>query len=463
MDLSKCQIFTPSHIVKYMLDKIDYTSNVFGKKIIDNSCGTGNILVEVVERFILDAKKARKKKPTIKKGLETYIYGYDVDSNMVERCINNLNTIAQRFGLMDVQWNIHHRDGLYIDGLFDYVVGNPPYISYLDLDQEARIKTKENFKSCSIGKFDYSYAFIEKGLQLLKNGGKMAMITPANMFKTVFAEALRTTIKSELTHIIDCAAVKIFDEVLTSPAITIYEKGNKSNVLIYQEMIKNQIKNETVIDKQSLTGKWNFTSYVESGDRRFGDSFKASNCIATLANKIFIHTVNNQGSLDIDVEDDAVKEAKSPKSEQFGIKQKIIFPYYYENGELKNYTEDEIKHKYPRLMEFLYSQKDVLTIRDSDKSAQWYEYGRSQALRHINQKKLMISTIITKVVRVYELDSSVVPYSGIYIVSRDNDSLDDAKLILQTKRFYEYLLTKGVKVSGDSIRISSKDVEEYRY
>lgn len=463
MDLCKCQIFTPSHIVKYMLDKIDYTSNVFGKKIIDNSCGTGNILVEVVERFIADAQRLKKKKTSIKKGLESCIYGYDVDFNMVKSCINNLNNVAQRFGLMDVQWNIHHQDGLYIDGLFDYVVGNPPYISYLDLDQEARIKTKENFKSCSIGKFDYSYAFIEKGLQLLKTGGKMAMITPANMFKTVFAEALRTTIKSELTHIVDCSAVKIFDEVLTSPAITIYEKGNKSNVLIYQEMIKNQIKNETVIEKQSLTGKWNFTSYVESGDRRFGDSFKASNCIATLANKIFIHTVNNQGSLDIDVEDDAVKEAKSPKSEQFGIKQKIIFPYYYENGELKNYTEDEINHKYPKLMEFLSSQKDALTIRDSDKSAQWYEYGRSQALRHINQKKLMISTIITKVVRVYELDSSVVPYSGIYIVSRDNASLDDAKLILQTKRFYEYLLTKGVKVSGDSIRISSKDVEEYRY
>lgn len=463
MDLSKCQIFTPDYIVKYMLDKIDYISNIYGKKIVDNSCGTGNILVEVVERFILDAKKVRKKNKTIKNALESCIYGYDVDPKMVETCIKNLNNVAQSFGIVDINWNIHNQDGLYIDGAFDYVVGNPPYISYLDLDQETRTKTKQNFKSCNIGKFDYSYAFIEKGLQLLKNYGKMAMITPANMFKTVFAESLRTTIKSALTHIVDCSAVKIFDEVLTSPAITIYKKGNQSNVLIYQEMIKNQIKNETVIDKQSLTGKWNFTSYVESGDRRFGDSFKASNCIATLANKIFIHTVNDQGFLDIDVEDDAVKEAKSPKSEQFGIKQKIIFPYYYENGELKNYTEDEINHKYPKLMEFLSSKKDALTIRDSDKSAQWYEYGRSQALRHINQKKLMISTIITKVVRVYELDISVVPYSGIYIVPRDNASLDDAKLILQTKRFYEYLLTKGVKVSGDSIRISSKDVEEYRY
>lgn len=463
MDLNKCQIFTPSHIVKYMLDKIDYTSNVFGKKIIDNSCGTGNILVEVVERFIVDAKKSRKHKTTIKKGLETCIVGCDIDPKMVGACIENLNNVAMRFGLKDIQWNIHNKDGLYIDGLFDYVVGNPPYISYLDLDHETRIKTKENFKSCEIGKFDYSYAFIEKGLQILKNYGKMAMITPANMFKTVYAETLRTTIKPELTHIVDCSAAKIFDEVLTSPAITIYEKGNESNVLIYQEMDRDGIENEFLIDKQSLSGKWNFTNYVEFGERRFGDSFKASNCIATLANKIFIHTVNEHGELDIDVENDSVKDAKSPKSEQFGIKQKIIFPYYYENNELKNYTEDEINKKYPKLMMFLSSKKEALLDRDSDKNAQWYEYGRSQALRHINQRKLMISTIITKVVRVYDLDSSVVPYSGIYIIPRNNTSLDDAKLILQTKRFYEYLLTKGVKVSGDSIRISSKDVEEYRY
>jgi len=220
MDLSKCQIFTPPHIVKYMLDRIDYTSNVFGKKIIDNSCGTGNILVEVVERFIIDAKKSRKHKQTIKKELESCIFGYDIDPQMVNVCIENLNIVALRFGLKDVQWEIHNQDGLYIDGLFDYVIGNPPYISYLDLDQETRTKTKEHFNSCCFGKFDYSYAFIEKGLKLLKNNGKMAMITPANMFKTVFAEILRGTIKSELTHIVDCSAAKIFDDVLTSPAIT---------------------------------------------------------------------------------------------------------------------------------------------------------------------------------------------------------------------------------------------------
>lgn len=465
MELKDCQIFTPFETVNYMLDLIDYREGVFGKTVIDNSCGHGNFLIEIVRRFVEDALSQNVSKRKIKSALQKCIWGCDMDEKCVEICINNLNSTASAFGLQNINWNVSICDGLYLNEhiKFDYVVGNPPYISYLDLDLETRIKTKENFNSCSIGKFDYSYAFIEKGLQLLKSNGKMVMITPANMFKTVFAENLRNIIKSELTLIVDCSAKKIFDDVLTTPAITVYEKGSQTNVLIYQEMYNEGVGNERVIDKNTLLGKWNFTDYVASGERRFGDDFQASNCIATLANRIFIHTQDEQGQLDIDVENGALKDAKSPKSEQFGIKQRIIFPYYYKNGELKNYSEKEITKKFPKLMKYLTSKEEELKSRDCDKNAKWYEYGRSQALRHINQSKLLISTIITKNVKVYELDADVVPYSGIYIIPRDNASLEDAKLILQTERFYNYLLTKGVKVSGDSIRISSKDVEEYEY
>lgn len=465
MNLKDCQIFTPKETVIYMLDLIDYHKGIFGKTVIDNSCGHGNFLVEVVRRFVEDGIQQNISKTKIKTALQKCVWGCDLDEKCVETCIDNLNATVATFGMKNVKWNISKRDGLYLndDIKFDFVVGNPPYISYLDLDSDARIKTREHFKSCSIGKFDYSYAFIEKGLQILKNNGKMVMITPANMFKTVFAENLRNIIKSDLTLIVDCSAKKIFDEVLTTPAITVYEKGSQANILLYREMHTTGVENERIIDKSTLLGKWSFTDYIPSGERRFGDCFRASNCIATLANKIFIHTQNEQGELDIDVEKGALKDAKSPKSEQFGIKQKIIFPYYYKNGELKNYNEETIIKKFPKLMKYLASKEKELKSRDSDKNAKWYEFGRSQALRHINRSKLLISTIITKSVKVYELDANEVPYSGIYIVPHDNASLEDAKLILQTERFYNYLLTKGVKVSGDSIRISSKDVEEYRY
>lgn len=463
MVLSKCQVFTPTHIVKYMLDKIDYTNNVFGKKIVDNSCGTGNILVEVVDRFIADAKKSRKHKNTIKKGLESCVFGYDVDPKMVRACIENLNTVAQRYGLKDVQWNVFNRDGLYIENTFDYVIGNPPYISYLDLSPDTRLKTKEKFISCSVGKFDYSYAFIEKGLSSLTPNGIMVMLTPSNMFKTVFGEKLRIIIKNELTEIIDCSTLDMFNGVLTSPAITIYQKGNNSNLLIYRDKYIDESETEKFIDKKNLVGKWDFSGFTPNGSRRFGDYFKVSNAIATLANKVFIHTVKEDGSIDIDVEETLLRIAKSPKTEQYAINQKIIFPYTYKDGRLLRYEEDEFKKQFPLAYKYLNNQKDILEKRDSDNKALWFEYGRSQALAHLNEEKLLMSTIITRKVRLYKLAKEAIPYSGLYIIPRGEMPLDTAVTILKSKHFYNYLLSRGVKERGVSIRISSKDVEDFQF
>ncbi len=465
MDLSKCQIFTPTDTVKYMLDRIDYIDNIFGKHIIDNSCGTGNILVEVVERFIADAKKTRKRKAKIKKGLETCVFGCDIDSEVLRICIDNLNKVALKAGLSDVQWNIHNTDGLYFDSSvkFDYVIGNPPYVAYADLEDADRKNTRDNFSSCAIGKFDYSYAFIEKGLSMLAHNGKMVMITPSNMFKTVFGAKLRELIKEELTEIIDCSEINVFENVLTAPAITVYQKGSNSKIVIYREKKKNNIETEKFIDKDYLVDKWDFTGFESHGDRVFGDYFKVSNSIATLANKVFIHNVNEDGKLEIDVENALLKPAKSPKTEQYQIVQQIIFPYQYIDSKLTRYEEDTLKSEFPLTYKYLESQKKILENRDSDNKAKWYEYGRSQALAHLNCKKLLMSTIITKKVRLYKLDADTIPYSGLYIVPRKEMTLDTAFTILQSKDFYNYLLSKGVKERGDSIRISSKDVEKYKF
>ena len=50
----KCQVFTPENYVKKLLDSIGYTKNLQGKKILENSCGDGNILVAIVQRYIDD-------------------------------------------------------------------------------------------------------------------------------------------------------------------------------------------------------------------------------------------------------------------------------------------------------------------------------------------------------------------------------------------------------------------------
>lgn len=464
MDYAKCQIFTPIEIVKLMLDRIGYTKNVFGKKVIDNACGDGRFLTEILKRFIKDGNLKKSSKEVIVSYIENCISGYEIDECKYNDCIANLNKVADEYGLKSIKWNVHCADGLNItcDESFDYVVGNPPYISYKDLDKDIREDAKKHFISCEKGKFDYSYAFIEKGLNLLKSKGKMIMISPSNMFKTVFGCKLREIIKPHILEIIDCGTDNIFDKVLTSPAITIYQKGYNKSTIKYQHSLKGEI---NIINKDKLGDKWAFVGY-NKGDKLFGEYFKVSNCVATLSNKIFIHAINCKGEVEIDgvtLEDGILKDAKGPRSEKFGMKEKIIFPYRYVQNELKRISEEELRNNYPNVYSYLHRNKSKLEKTDKDKASQWYEFGRSQALTHLNQPKLMISSIITKRVIVYELLKDEIPYSGVYIIPKRDMTLKDAKEILQSQDFYMYLLSVGISVSGNSIRISSKDIENYKF
>ena len=80
-----CQIFTPLEIVKYMLNTIGYKGNVIGKTVLENSCGDGNFLIEIAQRYIEYCIKRGYNKKEIKEGLERDIYGYECMAGNTER------------------------------------------------------------------------------------------------------------------------------------------------------------------------------------------------------------------------------------------------------------------------------------------------------------------------------------------------------------------------------------------
>lgn len=77
------------------------------------------------------------------------------------------------------------------------------------------------------GKFDYSYAFIEKSYHWLSNDGILVYIIPSNIFKNVFASELRTLIKPDIEVIVDFPTDSVFKKVLVSPAIIKIVKAKK--------------------------------------------------------------------------------------------------------------------------------------------------------------------------------------------------------------------------------------------
>lgn len=151
----------------------------------------------LVERYILSSINEDYTLDEIKMGLENDIYAVEIDPNYYEKCLKKLEDLSGKFGIKEVDWNIINEDSLKLswDMKFDYIIGNPPYIKYHDINKTEREFLRNKYKSCTKGNFDYYYAFLEEDLSNLDENGKMVYLIPSNMFKNVHADILRNMIK----------------------------------------------------------------------------------------------------------------------------------------------------------------------------------------------------------------------------------------------------------------------------
>lgn len=172
----KCQVFTPQDYVEKLLDSVNYRQNLYGKRLLENSCGDGNILAVVVQRYIDDCRNNGFSRRKIKNGLSRDIYGVEIDPEQYKKCLEKLNTIIEQNDIPPVNWKLYNDDYLKMksceDVDFDYIVGNPPYITYSELGKADQLFLKKTFESCKKGKFDYCYAFIEKAFRSYLVRGK---------------------------------------------------------------------------------------------------------------------------------------------------------------------------------------------------------------------------------------------------------------------------------------------------
>lgn len=456
--LYRCQIFTPPDKVNKLLNSIDYKQNLFGKKFLENSCGNGSVLIEVVSRYIKDCFKNKYSITKVRQGLQADIWGFEIDKEKYNECIENLNKTAKLFEIDNVNWNIIRADYLEYENLpkFSYIAGNPPYRNYRDLPINIRSYVKNTFNTCNKGKFDYCYAFIEKSINDLDEEGRLAYLIPSSIFKNVFAKNLRNFILPHITEIYDFKTEKVFDKALVATSILVCKKNSNKSCLKYKNEENNKLNK---IEKKQLGNKWLFNNQNTNGNCKFGDHFRASISIATLLNNAFVLDENTS----INIESEVTKPAKSPRNLAYSKKEKIIFPYFYENDTLKRYSEDDFKNKFPKAIAYLERKKEALNKRNKDVSAKWFEYGRSQALSHLNQEKLLISTVITDSIKVYELEKEDIPYAGIYITSLNGTPLDKAKEILTSNSFLEYVNNIGIQASGTSLRITPKDINNFEF
>lgn len=475
---TKCQIQTPAPYVSRLLDQAMYQSNLIGKKVLENSFGEGNILCEIVHRYIQDGLKREATLETIKVGLEKDIIGYEVDPSCIRLCRNRLDKLAHKYGITNVDWDLRNRDFLK-DSIaqVDFIIGNPPYITYHDLQEEERSYLKSHFHSCKKGRFDYYYAFIEQSLAWLKPTGNLVYLVPYALMTNKFAGTVRRILSDHLKEIVDFRYMNVFGQVMCTPVSIVYQNDKQVAMI---DLIEEKIGLTQQISKESfivgdLSAQVHDTRFDSREDMlTLDDVICVNNSVATLKNSVFIIPAIQQDDMfyylnEFKIEKNLTLPAVSPKSIALQKSLRIIFPYRYKKNKITPISEEELKSEYPNAYQYLLSHKEELINRSLSKNVNWYEFGRRQALDIVAQPKLIMSNVVTKRIHVHLVPENTVPYAGLCITLKKISNhhkisvkyLEKIRSILSKEDFLKFLMNNGTPTIGKSLRISVRDIQAY--
>ncbi len=481
------QVYTPAWIVNEILNLINYKKpDILQKFILEPSCGDGAFLCEIVKRYIGVAKESKYTENEIIEGLETYIYGVELDTLEFEKCITNLDKVVELNGITaKIKWKIFNENTLnfyknYI-GKFDFIVGNPPYIRIHNLDVKTRELLKKEFQF-SQGTIDIYLSFFEMGFKMLTNNGLLGFITPNSYLHNSSYGKFREYLKRQKTlkTLIDFKANKLFDGYSTYTAISIFQNNNTNAEFEYKELINSEIKSVNEIKFENLEKKdWSFTnkeneeflrSLQTNRNSIVKDFFDVQYGFATLRDKIFIGKIEKYNDELVKFNDNLVEKGilktvikGSRFKGQIDENDKILFPYEKIGNKYVVISENKMQQKFPNAYNYLLKNKTELEKRDIDKGALWYEFGRSQGVQSIHKEKIVLSTLMNGNIDFYRVSKDVMMYSGLFIIK--NKPFSDWKIIedtLSSDEFYRYIRLTGKDFSGGYKSITSKQIKEFK-
>jgi type II restriction/modification system DNA methylase subunit YeeA len=169
------------------------------------------------------------------------------------------------------EWRFEFPEVLDNDGNFlgfDIVIGNPPYISALELkkslSEDAYRQLKLDYKTAK-GTVDLFIYFFEKGLMILKSNMNLMYITPNRYLSASYGEALREFLfdSTTINEIVDYSDVRVFEEAGTYPIVSSLSKRNQVGKIYEISIGKYDVATEEISFKQVNSEKLNFLeSYI---------------------------------------------------------------------------------------------------------------------------------------------------------------------------------------------------------
>lgn len=243
------EVFTRRWAVETLLDLTGYTADrdLGALVLVEPSCGSGAFLGPVVERLLASAQTHGRDLTD----LADAVRAYDLQAQHVaasrDLCRDLLAAAGAASELADElahRW-VRHGDFLLVGtGLdaaegddvpaADVVIGNPPYIRHDDLSPGLVTEYRRTWPTMR-GRCDVYVGFIERGLQVLKPGGRLGFICADRWMHNQYGAGLRELVAGRyaVEHAWKMHDVDAFEaQVSAYPAITVLANAPQGRAVV---------------------------------------------------------------------------------------------------------------------------------------------------------------------------------------------------------------------------------------
>ncbi len=234
-------VYTKPWVVDLILDLAGYRpeEDLAARYAVEPCAGEGAFLVPMVRRLLISMQRHNRPLSDARSAIHAYELDEGSATQAVELASAELRERgAEASGALEIaQGWVTVGDyllGSRKDRKADLVVGNPPYIRYDDLSEEANSAYRRLYPTM-IGRCDIYVGFIEAGVRQLAAGGALAFICADRWMRAAYGAELRHLVSAlyGVEVVIEMHDAPAFEnEVSAYPAVIVIRRAEQGGTIV---------------------------------------------------------------------------------------------------------------------------------------------------------------------------------------------------------------------------------------